>query len=238
MKSQMAGLKFLRFHDLTLENIRQDCHIHTSWTDGKHSIEEIFEKAEEQKLELIALTEHIRKESTYFKDFFREADQKRQKRNLRVWIGIETKVMDESGLLDVTPEDLSLAEIVLGSVHRIPYQGDFVDPLKLGPEKSLEEEFRYSMAMIKAKGIHVLAHPFGMSLKHHKNFSMQHLEEIIRAIAKTEIAFEWNARYMNEDFFKAARMFCHKYNPCVSLGSDMHEIKDLGGACRLLQELF
>ena len=47
-----------------------DSHIHTNWTDGKNSISEIYEKAQNLTLERIVFTEHSSKTSeSWFNKF-------------------------------------------------------------------------------------------------------------------------------------------------------------------------
>jgi putative hydrolase len=224
-----------RFSQLSRDFFNRDCQVHTSWTDGEHSSQEIIKAAEEIGLDTLAFTEHVREDSSFFKDFFKEIDDLRQGSSVRIFIGVECKVMDKDGRLDISPSDYAIAEIVLGSVHRIPYEGKFVSPRELGQEKTVEEEFRYTMAMLQGGQMDVLAHPFGMSLSTFEVFEADHLDKVIHMAAANGVAFEFNAKYATPEFLKEAVRLCRKYDPLVSLGSDVHKIKDLG-LCRAMLE--
>ncbi len=230
-----ASLSFVKFHALDKMYLNRDYQIHTRWTDGQHTPAEIIEAAQKAGLSSIAFTEHIRRESTYFSDFFIELDALRRQSPMQIFIGVETKVIDEQGHLDISNRDFDLAEIVLGSVHRIPHEGRLVHPRELGKEKTLEKEFRYSLAMIEDGAIDVLAHPLGMSLRIHDDFSREDLEALIKRMAATTIAFEINAKYTNTVFFKTVIELCQKYDPYISIGSDVHQINELGNSKRMLE---
>ncbi|MBF0386255.1 MAG: PHP domain-containing protein [Candidatus Omnitrophica bacterium] len=226
-----------RFSEVSRSFFNRDCQVHTAWTDGACAPREILKAAEDLGLDTLAFTEHIRSESVYFKDFFREIEGLRKGLVMKVFIGVETKVIDEEGQLDISSADYAMAEIVLGSVHRIPHNGGFYHPRDLGLEVTLEEEFRYLMAMLRGGRVDVLAHPFGMSLRMFNVFSTDHLEEVIRTAALTGVAFEFNSKYASPVFLKEAVRFCRKHDPLVSLGSDVHKIEDLGRCRGILEGL-
>lgn len=234
----MSGdLNFIRFADLNKEYIKRDYQIHTTWTDGSHSSLEVIDAAKKMGLKSIAFTEHIRRESEYFSDFYKEVDDLRKQNALEIFIGVETKVIDLEGNLDISQRDYDRAEIVLGSVHRIPFEGELIHPKKLGRDKTLELEFNYSLAMIKAGKIDVLSHPMGMSLRMYNVFSSTDLETLISKIASTSIAFEFNSKYTNPQFLEILVSLCRKYNPFVSIGSDVHKMEELGRCNKMLEAI-
>jgi putative hydrolase len=229
-------LKLVRFHDLTPENIRRDFQMHTRWTDGEHSAAEVIEAAKKAGLTDIAFTEPIRSDSTYFADFFKEIDALRKDAGLNIWIGAETKVLNPEGDLDITPRDYAKAEIVLGSVHRINTGTGFVHPRELKAEACRIYELGLSLAMVRRGEIDVLAHPAGMSVRFHGGFPKVYLEELIKTIAATDVAFELNTKYRTEEFSHDCLELCRKYNPYVSIGSDVHTLDQVGQSRRILAE--
>ncbi len=229
------SLRFVRFADIDRAYINRDYQIHTQWTDGQHTAREIIDAALQMGLSSIAFTEHIRRESTYFPDFFAEINALRCDKPIDVLIGVESKVIDREGNLDITDRDYNQAEIVLGSVHRLPVNGGLVHPKELGQEQTLTAEFEHSMAMVKKGLIDVLAHPMGMSVRIYKTFSYSHLDTLIRSIASTDVAFEINAKYTNPEFFAAVMTLCKLHNPFISIGSDVHQLSQLGDSKRMLE---
>jgi histidinol phosphatase-like PHP family hydrolase len=92
-----------------------DYHIHTNQIDGTLPVEEIINMAHRVNVQ-IAITEHIRRSPTYnwfeFRDSIKRLDS-------NVLVGVEAKVLDPQGTLDVSDDILSEADIVLGSMHSI-----------------------------------------------------------------------------------------------------------------------
>jgi histidinol phosphatase-like PHP family hydrolase len=92
-----------------------DYHIHTNKVDGSLATEEIINMARTANVK-IAITEHIRRNPTYnwfeFRDSIKQLDS-------NVLVGVEAKVLDAQGTLDVQEDVLREADIVLGSVHSI-----------------------------------------------------------------------------------------------------------------------
>lgn len=94
-----------------------DYHIHTNATDGDSTPMEIIETAKKIGIKNIAFTEHVRKVLTYdwfkFRDNILDIDPK----GINVMIGIEAKVLNSEGKLDVSKDIFESADIVLGTVH-------------------------------------------------------------------------------------------------------------------------
>ncbi len=94
-----------------------DYHIHTKATDGKAAPAEIIKLARQLNMDTIAFTEHISKTPTY--DWFelREAILSLDWAGVNVLVGIEAKVLNESGDLNVDRDVFSSADLVLGALH-------------------------------------------------------------------------------------------------------------------------
>jgi len=231
----MNRLKFYRFNELNHERINQDNHMHTNWTDGTCSVKEMICAAEEKNLSSIAFTEHICKDSDYYLNFFKEVDELRKKSSLEILIGVEAKVINESGDIDISSENYDLAEIVLGSVHKLFKEGESLHARNGGKDFVVENEYCLTLAMIERNKIDVLAHPFGMSIRFYQTFHDNYVRQIIEKIAATDIAFEFNPSYCNDAFLKLITKYCKKYNPYISIGSDAHMTKTLGKARELME---
>lgn len=94
-----------------------DYHIHTKATDGTADPADIIKLAQVFKAQTIAFTEHISKKPTY--DWFKlkEAICGLDWAGVNVLVGVEAKVLDASGALDVDAEVLASADLVLGACH-------------------------------------------------------------------------------------------------------------------------
>ncbi len=94
-----------------------DYHIHTDITDGKMSINQIIERVKELGIKKIAITEHISKNPTYNWSKFRNKIKKIKIKGLKILVGVEAKVLNEKGELNVDNFILKKADVVLGAVH-------------------------------------------------------------------------------------------------------------------------
>ncbi len=94
-----------------------DYHIHTNVTEGEISPEEIIRQAKAMKIKTIAFTEHISKQPTYDWFKFKKRIDNFNVKGIRVLVGIEAKVLNKNGLLNVNDDILNAADIVLGAVH-------------------------------------------------------------------------------------------------------------------------
>jgi histidinol phosphatase-like PHP family hydrolase len=94
-----------------------DYHIHTNVTEGKMSPEEIIRQAKAMKIKTIAFTEHISKEPTYDWFKFRKKIDNLNVNGIRILVGVEAKVLNRDGSLNVNDDILDAADIILGAVH-------------------------------------------------------------------------------------------------------------------------
>jgi histidinol phosphatase-like PHP family hydrolase len=94
-----------------------DYHIHTKATDGNADPADIIKLARQFNLKTIAFTEHISKNPTY--DWFklREAVRGLDWGGVNVLVGVEAKVLNAAGDLDVDEEVFASADLVLGACH-------------------------------------------------------------------------------------------------------------------------
>ncbi|MCZ4093983.1 PHP domain-containing protein [Sinorhizobium psoraleae] len=228
---------FARFRDLTREQLNVELQVHTNWTDGQATVLEVLHAADERGLAELAFTEHVREDTSWFPDFKAEIlSAARGFDGLRVYVGCETKAMDDNGRLDVSQSVLDACDIVLGVVHRLPDgQGGYLDFKRLSFDETSEIEFRLSMGMIANAPIDVLGHPGGMSLRRHGQFPERYYRTLMTATLERRIAIEINSSYLVD--MPAFLALCEEVNPFVSIGSDAHKLNELGRCRDKLLEL-
>lgn len=228
---------FSRFRDLGREQLNVELQVHTRWTDGQATVIEILHAAKERGLAALAFTEHVREDTPWFPRFRDEIlSAKRDFDDMSVYVGCETKAMDDAGRLDVSQDVLDLCDIVLGVVHRLPDgRGGYLDFKRLSYEETAEIEFRLSMGMVKNAAIDVLAHPGGMSLRRHGRFPETYFRDLMKATLERPIAIEINSSYLVD--MPGFLALCEEVNPFVSIGSDAHQLSELGHCRDQLLEL-
>lgn len=232
MTRNSPRLGFPNYRDLTEADINCDLHLHTVRTDGKAGIAEAITHASRLGLRRIAFTEHVRKSTEWFQSFVEEVRKGAVSHpEVEVLVGCEAKALDPHGTLDVSPEILAECDIVLGSVHRFPAEdGGYLDFGSLLQDEMLHIEFALAMGLLDTGPIDVLAHPGGMYARRFKtDFPTDMQAALMNRALQRGIAIEINSSYLhNASEFLA---LCAIINPTVSIGSDMHDLQDLG-SCR------
>ncbi len=226
----MTRPHLVRFNELSPDTVNRDFQVHTVATDGEATIEQLICRAEELELKEMAFTEHVRRTSDYYTEFAAQVRTARAETPVKVYVGIESKVADDRGTLDASQEVIEAAEIVLGSVHRFPVgNGGLAEAREFSYEEAAHREFTLALGLLRHAPIDVLAHPGGMCQRAFGAFPDELFEELMVVSLDRKIAIEINTSYCRDlDRFLS---LCRKINPVVSIGSDAHQLSDLG-TCR------
>lgn len=223
----MTRPAFCRFSELSPATVNVEYQVHTTWTDGRATSGDMLREAQARSLGAIAFTEHVRMDTDWFGAFvdeIRTLDGDYPEMN--VFVGAETKAMDENGTLDIAPDVLAASDIVLGVVHRFPgADGGYLDFKSLSAEETAEIEFRLSMGMIRHAPIDVLGHPGGMFQRRHGAFPEDLFREMMLATRERGIAIEINTSYLVD--LPGFIALCAEIDPIVSIGSDAHHLQEL-----------
>jgi len=212
-----------------------DFHIHTNWTDGVHSVQEMYDAACQLGLECILFSEHARKSSiSWFRSFTREV-RALPRKPCRALVGVEARVVDFDGNIEIDNDIISLCDLVVGSVHRFP--GEKGIPLsfeKVSPIEALEIEFKLTKKLLDNPYIHILGHPMGMCYsKYTALISDNKIIQLVEKAKKNNIAVEINSKYF-PDLPKLIQM-CQGSGTLISLGSDAHSKEELGTVAKILR---
>lgn len=138
-----------------LSDIRGDLHVHSTWSDGSNSIEEMALAARKLGLTYIALTDHS--QSLKIANGLSVADLKKKKaeidkvnkklKGIRVLFGTEVDI-DSNGNLDYSDFVLSQFDLVIGAIHS-------------GFKQSKEQITKRLIKACKNKYVNIIAHPTG-----------------------------------------------------------------------------
>lgn len=232
----MTAPAFVRMSQVTPEWANRDFHLHTRWTDGKPAVADVVRRCEELGLAEIAFTEHVRKDSDWFSRFADEVREASAKSRVRVFVGCEVRIEDFEGTLDVSDEIRGHCDVVLASVHRFPgADGERVPFSQVPKDQFAPIEHRLAMAFLRRGGAAVLAHPGGMSLRYGNGFPEECYLELAETAKAAGIAIELNASYLKD--FSALLPLLRRVDPAVSVGSDAHDLHQLGAARDRLRAL-
>jgi histidinol phosphatase-like PHP family hydrolase len=193
--------------------LRGDWHIHTTLTDGQSTVRDCCEAARERGLQLIAFTEHVRRELSC--DFGRFIDEvaaaRREFPDLVILRGCEAAVRNVDGELDVADDVLAECDLVLGAFHAFP------DPR------------RYHTAvlnMLANPHVDVWAHP---TLYARQRGIALEREDVVRMVERCRehaVLLELNARH----HLPAGDLLAHAQAAGLSFvwGSDARHAREVG----------
>lgn len=173
-----------------LKIIFQDNHVHSTYSDGTKTLDEIFEYNQyHDKLDLI-ITDHVDKNTDWFDKYEKEIKELRKKyKEFSIKIGCEVKIIDETGELNTTDKILKKAEVVIGSVHH--FQGI----KSMTPQELSEREYQLTILLAKNPKIDILGHPFSMGQRvYNIDPKMSQVKTVYKLCVKNGIKFEYNKK--------------------------------------------
>lgn len=195
--------------------LRGDWHIHTPFTTGRSSIRDCCLAAERRGLQLIAFTEHVRRELPY--DFERFVDEvtaaRKEFPDLVILQGCEVTVSNADGDLDVHEDILALCDVVLGAFH------------------GFSQPHHYAAAvlnMLSNPRVDVWAHPTFYARSHGVPLGPDDLERMVERCRDEAVLLELNGRHglPNGDLLALAG----EAGLGFVYGSDAHHAREVGRA--------
>jgi len=165
-------------------DLRGDLHMHSTWTDGQASIEEMAAAAQQRGLKYIAITDHSKRvtmvgglDAKRLRQQWAEIDRLNPRlHGITVLKGIEVDILERGGL-DLPDDVLADADWVVASVH-------------YGQQQSREQITRRAIEALENPHVDAMAHPTGRLLLERKPYAID-LEAVMRAAATT--ASCWNS---------------------------------------------
>ncbi len=109
----------------------EDHHVHSTFSDDAVSTPaENVEAARRRGLRAICLTDHVRRDSAWVPEFLDAVDALRPVPGLAVLAGVEAKILDRTGRLDL-PDGIGGLDRVLIADHQFPGDLGPVDPSRM-----------------------------------------------------------------------------------------------------------
>lgn len=158
-------------------DITADYHSHTRYSHGKGTIADNARVASQMGLDFLAITDHAArhpfvgvKRKKYDKIRADIDNVQKNYPDLKILFGMEANILDESGTIDVTPDDADRLDILIAGYHftALPYKAkDFFNitcsalaRYCLKPTKAqIERQTRMYVNAIKKNKIDVITHP-------------------------------------------------------------------------------
>ncbi|KIL44643.1 DNA polymerase/3'-5' exonuclease PolX [Jeotgalibacillus soli] len=205
---------------LEREDMKGDLHMHTTWSDGAYSLEEMIEACRAKGYEYMAITDHshylkvanglsaerLRKQITEIKKLNARYD------DIEILAGVEMDILPD-GSLDFDDELLAELDIVIASIHSSFSQ-------------SREQIMERLQTALDNPHVDIIAHPTGRIVGERKGYDVD-MEELIKQAAKTKTALELNANPHRFDLNAENVALAKSLKVPIVINTDAHDISHL-----------
>jgi len=177
---------------IELGDIKGDLHMHTTWSDGKASIQEMAESAMALGYEYVAITDHSPSSTIANGLSIERLKEEREEliavnkkmKGINILMGSEVDIKAD-GTLDYPDEVLKELDVVIASVHSgFKMDGDTITKRIL---TALENPY-----------VHALGHPTGRLINQREPYDVD-IDQLIEAALKYDKALEVNSSYQRLD---------------------------------------
>ena len=199
-------------------DLHGDLQMHTTASDGRHSIEEMARAARKMGYEYVAITDHSKAVTVANgMDEARTRGHMRKIRaakvdGIRVLAGIEVDILKD-GQLDLADEVLAELDLVVASIHSF---------MNLDRAAITER----MLAAIENPCVHIIGHPTGRILLRRDAMAYD-MERILDAARRRGVAMECNAAPDRLDLKDAYLRMAKDRGVRVVISTDAHSIKHL-----------
>jgi DNA polymerase (family 10) len=210
---------------VTSTHIRGDLHMHTTWSDGRDTLETMVRAAQDLGYEYVAITDHSERAGSSRKlsagDVARQRDEiehlRRSLNGLTVLHGVEVDIMKD-GSLDFPDDLLEQFDIVLASLHDHGGQ----------PGRALTERY---LTAIRHPLVNVITHPANRSPAQSAGYDLD-FDRLFEAAVDTGTALEIDGAPGHLDMDGEIARRAIAAGVTVTIDSDSHRAEALGRQMR------
>lgn len=201
---------------ISLKDIKGDLHMHTDWSDGINTIEEMAKKAMDLGYEYIAITDHSKslkianglsverlKEQIYY---IKNLNEKFN--NFDILTGIEVDILSDE-VLDFDDEVLKDLDIVVASIHT-------------GFKQDREKLTRRILKAMENPYVKIIGHPTGRLLGKREGYEID-IDRIIEKALETKTALEINSSPDRLDLTDVYAKKAKEKGVKIVINTDAHE---------------
>lgn len=202
-----------------LSDIRGDLHSHSTYSDGKYSVEEMTKAMIAKGYEYFAMTDHSSlvgvtngMGSKDIRRQWKEIDKLNKKYDIKIFKGSEVDILKDGGL-DFDDEILKGLDVVIIAVHLYQRLGE-------------KEQTKRLIAAIENPYSTIMAHPSGRLIN--KRPPMEYdVEKVIDACADNGVALEINSNPSRLDLIDKYVRIAKDKGVKISIGTDAHSPSQL-----------
>jgi len=203
-----------------IENIKGDLHVHSNWSDGTNSIEEMAEAAIKRGYQYIAICDHSKSlkiakglDEKQLMERREEIDKLNNKyRNFQILSGIELEI-HINGELDFSDDILRSLDVVVAAIHTGFSQDERVNTARI-------------IKAMKNKNVDIIAHPTGRLLGKREGYKID-IPAILKAAGDTGTALEINAFPERLDLADIYLQEAKEKGAKFAINTDAHSISQL-----------
>jgi DNA polymerase (family 10) len=203
-----------------LSQIRGDLQMHSTWSDGKNSIEEMLEACAARGYEYFALTDHSKAlamtgglDAARIREQWVEiAEVQESHPEIRLLRSQEIDILAD-GSLDQDDDILEELDLVVISVH-----SRF--------DLSAAEQTRRILTALEHPQVDILAHPTGRIINRRPPFSVA-IDEVLQAAKENGVIVELNAHPERLDLKDSHLILARELGVKVAISTDAHSVRHL-----------
>lgn len=205
---------------LEAAQIRGDLHVHSTWSDGKHSILDMARAARDRGYSYLAICDHSKSltiangldERRVREQAGEIAAVQEQVPEVRLFCGIEVDIL-EDGSLDLDLDLLAELDVVVASVHRA-----------FGMEPAAMTARLVNA--LQTGVVDILGHPTGRMLRHREPYDFD-FDAVLDAAVAHRVALEINAAPERLDLDDIAARRARRRGALLVVNTDAHQIAQL-----------
>jgi len=197
------------------EDVKGDLQMHTKWSDGANTIEEMVQEARKLGHKFIAITDHVGSlkiaggmDEEKIAEQAREIEKVREKYDdIYIFHGVEANIMKD-GSIDVGKEVLKNVDVVLASIHSAFRMEEKEMTARL--LKAMDNEY-----------VDIIAHPTCRIIQKREPIKVD-MEKVMEKAKENDIVMEINAYPERLDLNDLNVKMAVEYGVKLSIGTDAH----------------
>ncbi len=202
------------------QDIKGDLHMHTTWSDGAYSLDEMVEACRRKGYQYMAITDHskfLRVANGLTVDRLKKQNEEIRELNekyndILILSGIEMDILPD-GTLDFEDELLAELDIVIASIHSSFSQ----------PQKKIMERLKTAF---ENPHVDIIAHPTGRLIGRRDGYDVD-IDQLIQMAKTTNTALELNANPERFDLSAENLRKAQEAGVYIAINTDAHNIKSL-----------
>ena len=200
---------------VTLDDIKGDLHVHSSWSDGSHDLGALVQAAKKKGYSYIAITDHTKGlgvarglDEKRLAEEIKLIDEANKKLSgFRVLKGTEIDIRSD-GRLDLPDDALAGLDIVVASIHS-------------GFKQTQAQITARLISAVRNPCVSVIAHPTGRLIGERDAYAVD-MEAVLKEAAKYGVAMEINAYPLRLDLNDLHAKMAKELGVPLVISTDTH----------------